>query len=151
MPAAMNWETLYKLGKESCDELRQDDLSITAALTASLALYHLHEWLAATPGTAASSTGTVYKDDINSRFPDFDILRQLVNHTKHFKKTVVGPETANAGWGKLPWGEFRWGGGEQLVVTVEGQARGVVPLIFRVEKFWEEELARLGLTANSGG
>jgi hypothetical protein len=159
MPGALNLteprHLLDKLDRE-VQVLSADNSNTDAAIDALRDGYHLREWiwrhrLEHDPGLQLSIMGTTGDDKIwsgwvNAQFPDFPIIRELCNGSKHFTDRASIKATHHAGWDSpVPfWDnpESGWDGNGYHVEIDTGRILSVARLVTRVRDFWTDLLAR---------
>jgi len=120
-----------------------DNSNSYAAINALRDAYHLREWIwhgrlendVAFQATVMNVAGN--EDDwnkyVNQQFPDFSVVRELCNGSKHFMtkaKIIQG-----ARWGSAIWDVSKWDD-KGLYVEVDGRFVSVVDLLIRVRDFW---------------
>jgi hypothetical protein len=112
MPGVLNLTTpthlLEKLGHE-CRALTERPNDSYAAINALRDAYHLHEWIwhahlerePALQTAIMSRSGKkcrVWREWVDEQFPDFEIIRELCNGSKHFKRKGNVEAANQAGW-----------------------------------------------------
>jgi len=153
MPGALNLtepcHLLEKLDHE-LQALTEDRSNSYAAINALRDAYHLREWIwhdrlehdAALQVSIIGTSGTdaAWNTWVNQAFPDFPIIRELCNGSKHFadRATIVG--THQAGWDSPVsfWDnpESGWDDNGYHVKLDTGRILSVVNLVTRVRDFW---------------
>jgi hypothetical protein len=159
MPGALNLtEPAHLLAKLEHEHhaLMVDHANSYAAINALRDAWHLREWiwhdrLASDPATQTAIMGRGgNKEDWFAwvkeplQFPDFPIVQELCNGSKHFlanpKNAPAIQATHQAGWGSaVPfWGNPHSGWGDKgLHVQVDaGRIVSVADLVNRVRDFW---------------
>jgi hypothetical protein len=115
-----------------------DNSNSYAAINALRDSYHLREWIwhgrlendAAFQATVMNVAGNEY---VNQQFPDFSVVRELCNGSKHFMtkaKIIQGTRWDSARWDVSKLDD------KGLYVEVNGRFVSVVDLLTRVRDFW---------------
>jgi hypothetical protein len=118
--------------------------------------YHLREWiwharLEGQPCLQAVVTGDAGSEEswnkwINNRFPEFVVIRDLCNGSKHFQPGEVIVATHRAGWdSQVPFfdnPDSGWDDNGFHVETDKGKFIGVLGLVTRVRDFWADLFSR---------
>lgn len=159
MPGALNLteprHLLDKLERE-LQVLSADNSNTDAAINALRDGYHLREWiwhdrLKQDPQLQLSIMGTsgdegAWNGWINAQFPDFPIIRELCNGSKHFTDRASINATHQAGWDSpVPfWDnpESGWDDNGYHVEIDTGRILSVARLVARVRDFWTDLFAR---------
>lgn len=120
-----------------------------AAINAIRDAYHLREWiwhnlLQRNPTLQTSIMGVqgaqdVWNTWVNSQFPDFPVLRELCNGSKHFRLWDEENITAShqAGWDKQPWDKIPFDADGFHIELDDGRTLSVTDLLTRAHSFWE--------------
>jgi hypothetical protein len=131
-----------------------DNSNSYAAINALRDAYHLREWvwhgrLENDRALQAMVMNVAGKEDdwnkyVNQQFPDFSVVRELCNGSKHFvtgNKIIQG--THRAGWDSpvAKWDVAKWDD-KGLYVEVGGRFVSVVDLLTSVREFWRRLFAQ---------
>jgi hypothetical protein len=151
MPGALNLtkprHLLDKLERE-LQVLSEDHSNADAAIDALRDGYHLREWIwhdrlkqdqaLQFNIMGASGNESEWNRWINAQFPDFPIIRDLCNGSKHFTDRASIKATHQAGWDSSSWDnpESGWDDNGYHVEIDTGQILSVARLVTRVRKFW---------------
>jgi hypothetical protein len=122
----------------SVDEARQG--TMLAARHAAIDLHHLSDFVVnnPAPGATIADLKAPYVDDVV-------LLGDVADAFKHFKldrpnRTVDGANAiimTGTGWGKLRWGEGKWGGTDQVIVERKnGEQRALSSVMQNVFDAW---------------
>jgi hypothetical protein len=159
MPGALNLteprHLLDKLERE-LQTLAVDHSKSDAAIDALRDGYHLREWiwhdrLKHDPALQISIIGAAGDEGawngwINGAFPDFPIIRELCNGSKHFTDRAAIKATHRAGWdSKVAFWDNPESGWDDNGFHVEidtGRILSVVGLVTRVRDFWADLFTR---------
>jgi hypothetical protein len=159
MPGALNLteprHLLDKLERE-LQVLAADHSNSDAAIDALRDAYHLREWLwhdrlktdQALQVSIVEASGTEgdWNAWVNRTFPDFPIIRELCNGSKHFTDRATITATHRAGWdSKVAFWDNPESGWDDNGFHVEidtGRILSVVGLVTRVRDFWAELFTR---------
>jgi hypothetical protein len=153
MPGALNLTEPRHLLEKLDHELRAltDDRSNSyAAIDALRDAYHLREWIwhdrierdmaLQVAITGASGAKAAWNTWVNRYFPDFPIIRELCNGSKHFTDRASIVATHRAGWdSRVPfWDnpESGWDDNGYHVEVDTGRILPVLGLVTRVHDFW---------------
>ena len=140
-------ELLRKLRHEF-GRLLQDPLCSYPAINVARDAYHLREWLwrekfSTDPSLQtnvfghATPTEADYNVEINNLFPDFQLVREIANGSKHLVLHQSGQITdaSNGGWDNTSWDSVPWDT-EYLYIEVDGQWRSANQLLDDIVQFW---------------
>ena len=130
--------------------LATDHSNSDAAIDALRDAYHLREWLwhdrlTGNPALQVSITGAAGQESdwnawVNHAFPDFPIIRELCNGSKHFTDRTKITATHRAGWdSKVAFWDNPESGWDDNGFHVEidtGRILSVVGLVMRIRDFW---------------
>jgi hypothetical protein len=160
-PTLRNYVTADRLFMEAqksgagVDEARH--AAMLAARHAAIELHHLSDFVVNNPAPGATfadlraARAAVQSHLIFLREPkapyvdDVVLLGDVADAFKHFKlerpnRTVDGADAiimTGTGWGKLRWGEGKWGGAEQVIVERKnGDQRAVSSVLQNVFDAW---------------
>jgi hypothetical protein len=153
MPGALNLteprHLLDKLERE-LQVLAADHSNSDTGIDALRDAYHLREWIwhdrlehdaalqVAIMGT--SGTDAAWNTWVNQAFPDFTIIRELCNGSKHFTDRATITATHRAGWdSKVAFWDNPESGWDDNGFHVEidtGRILSVVGLVTRARDFW---------------
>ena len=123
------------------------------AINALRDAYHLREWiwhgrLENDPTLQSTVMHVAGNEDdwnkyVNRQFPDFSVVRELCNGSKHFVRGKIIQATHRAGWDSpaSSWDVSRWDD-MGLYVEVGGRFVSVVDLLTRVLDFWRRLFAQ---------
>jgi hypothetical protein len=135
-----------RLGRPSClPPARPPSNCITSPISSSLTR-HLR-WCLPTLGRCARQSGRIcsFCETSAPHVDDVALLRDVADAFKHHKldrpnATVAGAEAIimmGTGWGKLRYGEGKWGGTEQVIVERKsGDQRALSSVLQNVHDAW---------------
>jgi hypothetical protein len=149
-------EFLEKLAHD-VGRLKGDQNDAYAAIDGLHDAYHLREWiwhdrLSADAALQAAIMGNAGQESdwnawVNQTFPDFGIIRDLCNSSKHFAPRNQGSvtRTLESGWDKQPWDVLPWGAEGLWVKLTDGRVVSVTELLERALQFWEQLFTKFAL------
>lgn len=122
-----------------------------AAINALRDAYHLREWIwhdrlehdTALQSAIMGSSGSesCWNSWINQSFPDFPVIRELCNGSKHFKPGSLIEASYQAGWDSPIsfWDSptFAWGDASHYVGLNSGRLVSVAALVTNIRDFWD--------------
>jgi hypothetical protein len=133
----------------ACERHAYNAVAAVDSLTA-----HIYVWCKdnAPKEIAGIGDDTMYRQSLARSFPDFGLLRDIAKAQKHvhldrgkLEVTTASQVTARSiGWGEGRFGEGRWGGPPQVVVTTDnGILRYVEQIVAASLTMLEAEMTRL--------
>ena len=149
--------TFMEAQKAALDVDEARNAAMLAARHAAIDLHHLSDFVINNPAPGATfpdlraARAAVQSHLIFLREPkapyvdDVVLLGDVADAFKHFKldrpnRTVDGADAiimTGTGWGKLRWGEGKWGGAEQVIVERKsGEQRAVSSALQNVFDAW---------------
>ena len=153
MPGALNLiEPKHLLAKleQELQAVRADRSNSFAAINTLRDAYHLREWIwhdrlendAALQTAIMGAPGdeSAWNFWVKRQFPEFEIVRELCNGSKHFTDRATIRATHQAGWDSkvFYWGtpHSSWDDNGFYVVIDTDKMVAVLGLIIRVRDFW---------------
>jgi len=149
-------DLLEKFRREMA-RLDSDPYDGDAALNACRDGYHLADWIwhgklehdqaaQIAIGGCPMKDRREFKQWVASQFPQFDLIWELCNGSKHFtptrKDTVE--HSYQSGWDRQKWGEGIWDAPPGFMVVVNGQHLGVNDMLKNLLTFWDNLFAKQG-------
>jgi hypothetical protein len=156
MVGALNLKTpqdLFAKLEHELSNLQRNQLDTYGALNAVRDAYHLREWIwkARLDGDTQLQTQIMGRSGnesdwntwINQQLPNFPILRELCNGSKHF--ALGSPNqittTHEAGWDLQHWDTLGWDAEGFYVEMSNGQFLSLIDILDGTRRFWRDLMA----------
>jgi hypothetical protein len=153
MVGALNLKTpqdLFAKLEHEISNLNRNQMDSYAALNAVRDAYHLREWIwkarldadtqLQTQIMGRSGSESDWNTWVNQQFPNFPVLRELCNGSKHFALRSPNQITTTheAGWDHQLWDTLPWDAEGFYVKLSNGSVLSVTEILDDTRLFWDD-------------